>query len=471
MPIRTTDVPARLDRLPFSAFHRRVIVALGVTWILDGLEVTLAGTLAAALQESPVLRFTPTDIGLANGAYLAGAVLGALLFGQLADRYGRKRLFTVTLLVYVVATAATGLSWDLWSFAIFRFCTGAGIGGEYAAINSAIQELTPARLRGRVDLAINGSFWAGAALGALGALTLLSPATLGIERGWRVCFLLGAVLGVVVLRLRRHLPESPRWLMTHGRIDEAHRVVEAIERDIGFVATTPAASVRLRDDHRATLADAARILFRDHRQRALVGLALMAAQAFFYNAIFFSWALVLTHFYGVPSQSVGWYLLPFCVGNVAGPLLLGPLFDLVGRRRMIAGTYALSGAALLLVGLLFARGLLDATGLALGLAGTFFVASAAASSAYLTVGETFPLELRALTIAIFYAAGTGLGGIAAPVLFGWLIASGARDEVLFGYALGALLMLLAAAVAARWGVDAERRSLEDVTRPLSHAED
>ncbi|MDB5367686.1 MAG: transporter [Rhodospirillales bacterium] len=470
MAILTTDVPARLDRLPFAAFHRRVIVALGVTWILDGLEVTLAGTLASALQESPSLQFNATDIGLANGAYLAGAVIGALVFGQLADRFGRKRLFTVTLLVYLIATAATGLSWNLSSFALFRFFTGAGIGGEYAAINSAIQELIPARLRGRVDLAVNGSFWAGAALGAIGSLTLLSPATLGVEFGWRACFLIGALLGLVVLRLRRYLPESPRWLMTHGRAAEAHDVVAAIEREIGTDLPPAIGTVRLHDDRRATLADAARVLLLHHRRRALVAISLMVAQAFFYNAIFFSWALVLTRFYQVPGDRVGWYLLPFCAGNVAGPLLLGPLFDRVGRRVMIAVTYALSGILLLIVGALFARDAFGATGLAVGLAIVFFVASAAASSAYLTVGETFPLELRALTIAIFYAAGTGLGGVAAPILFGRLIAGGSRMEVFGGYTLGAVLMLAAAAVVARWGVDAERRSLEDVTRPLSHAD-
>jgi MFS family permease len=469
--ILTTDIPARLDRLPFAGFHRRIIVALGVTWILDGLEVTLAGTLASALQESPSLQFSPTDIGLASSAYLAGAVLGALLFGQLADRFGRKKLFTVTLLVYLLATAATGLAWNLPSFVLFRFFTGAGIGGEYAAINSAIQELIPARLRGRVDLAINGSFWAGAALGAIGSLTLLSPATLGVEFGWRACFLIGALLGLVVLRLRRHLPESPRWLMTHGRADEAHAIVTAIEREIGADLPPAIGTVRLHDDRRTTLGDVARVLFRHHRKRALVALALMGSQAFFYNAIFFSWALVLTKFYDVPGDTVGWYLLPFCVGNVAGPLLLGPLFDQIGRRKMIATTYALSGILLLVVGLLFARDAFSAIGLAVGLAVVFFVASAAASSAYLTVGETFPLELRALTIAIFYAAGTGLGGVAAPVLFGRLIAGGERAEVFGGYALGAVLMLLAAAVVARWGVDAERRALEDVTRPLSHVSD
>ncbi|GIL39212.1 MFS transporter [Roseiterribacter gracilis] len=469
MAILTTDIPARLDRLPFAAFHRRVVIALGVTWVLDGLEVTLAGTLASALQESPVMQFDPTDIGLANGVYLAGAVLGALLFGQLADRFGRKKLFTVTLLVYLLATAATGFSWNLASFAFFRFFTGAGIGGEYAAINSAIQELIPARLRGRVDLAVNGSFWAGAALGAIGSLTLLSPATLGVELGWRACFLIGALLGLIVLFLRRHLPESPRWLMTHGRGAEAHAVVDAIERDIAVPLQSVTTTVRLHDDHRATLADAARSLFVHHRKRALVALALMSAQAFFYNAIFFSWALVLTKFYGVSGDAVGWYLLPFCVGNVAGPLLLGPLFDQVGRRKMISATYALSGILLLIVGVLFARDLFSPIGLAVGLAVVFFVASAAASSAYLTVGETFPLEIRALTIAIFYAGGTGLGGIAAPVLFGRLVAGGERSDVFFGYALGSVLMLLAAGIVVRWGVDAERRSLEDVTRPLSHA--
>jgi MFS family permease len=470
-PIVETDIPARLDRLPWGRFHTLVVVALGVTWILDGLEVTLAGTVAGALKESPVLRFSNADVGLAGSAYLAGAVLGAIFFGWLTDRLGRKKLFFITLTVYLAATAATAFSWNLWSFLLFRFITGAGIGGEYAAINSTIQELIPARVRGWTDLVINGSFWVGAALGALGAIVLLDAAVINPEYGWRAAFLIGAVLALIVFFMRLWLPESPRWLMTHGRAAEAETVVAGIEARLAAEGhVMPAVSqpkVRLRTRSHTPLGDVVHTLLHLHRTRTLVALALMVAQAFFYNAIFFTYALVLTTFYGIPSHHVGWYILPFAAGNVLGPLLLGRLFDTIGRRPMIAFTYLMSGLLLAATGWLFAQGMLTVREQTLAWSVIFFFASAAASSAYLTVSETFPLEIRALAIALFYAVGTGIGGMLGPVLFGALIDTGSRMSLLGGYLLGATLMVLAAGVMWRWGVAAERKPLEQVARPLA----
>jgi MFS family permease len=464
-----TDVPARLDRLPWSRFHTLVVVALGVTWILDGLEVTLAGSVSGALKESPVLRFTNTEIGLAGAAYIAGAVLGAVFFGWLTDRLGRKKLFTITVLVYLAATAATAFSWNVASFIAFRFLTGMGIGGEYAAINSTIQELIPARMRGWTDLVINGSFWIGAALGALGAIVLLDPAVIDPEKGWRLAFFIGAVLGLVILFLRQWIPESPRWLISHGHAERAAAIVADIEQRCG---STPRpgetlALTRLRPRSAIPLGEVFRALFVLHRDRALVGLALMLSQAFFYNAIFFTYALILTDFYGVPSQKIGWFILPFAAGNFLGPVLIGRLFDTLGRRPMIAATYALSGILLAGTGYLFQQDLLTATQLTLCWSVVFFFASAAASSAYLTVSETFPVEMRALAIALFYAIGTGAGGIAGPWLFGILIDTGSRTSVFGGYLLGAALMLAAAIIAARFAIRAERKPLEAVARPLN----
>ncbi|UYN96622.1 MAG: MFS transporter [Enhydrobacter sp.] len=467
----TTDVPARLDRLPWSRFHGLVVVALGITWILDGLEVTIAGTVAAALQSSPRLQFTAEEVGLSASAYLAGAVLGSLFFGHLTDRLGRKKLFSVTLGVYLVATGATAFSWDFWSFAFFRFLTGAGIGGEYAAINSAIQELIPARLRGRIDLAINGSFWIGAAGGALMSVWLLDPDLFGPDLGWRLAFASGAILGLCILYLRRFLPESPRWLMIHGKEGEAQRVLDDIEARV--VASTRAelpvagTSLALGDPHRFTLASVARTLLRHYPGRTTLAVVLMAAQAFIYNAIFFTYALILTKFYGVPGDRVGLYILPFAAGNFLGPLLLGPLFDTIGRKTMIAATYAIAGILLAVTGWLFNIGVLDAVTQTLMWCVVFFFASAAASAAYLTIGECFPLEIRALTIALFYAFGTLLGGVGGPWLFGRLIEHGDRAEIMFGYLLGAALMLIAAGVEMVLGVKAECKPLEDIAPPLS----
>src|SRR5215470_17232094 len=467
-----TSIPARLDALPWSGFHTRVVLALGITWILDGLEVTLAGALSGALKQSPTLHFSNLDLGIANSAYLAGAVLGALGFGWLTDRIGRKKLFFITLALYLSATAATALSWDIASYALFRFLTGAGIGGEYTAINSTIQELVPARYRGWTDLVINGSFWIGAAMGAVAAIVLLDPQLFGVDLGWRLAYLTGAVLGLIVFVMRMWIPESPRWLMIHGRPDEAHAIVDGIETSaLGHSQAGKAfPKMRLKMRSHTPLREVAHTLFSTYRQRSMVGLTLMVAQAFFYNAIFFTFALVLTDFYGIGADKVGWYILPFAAGNFLGPLLLGRLFDTLGRRTMIALTYGLSGLLLALSGYLFSIGALSAQGQTVAWMVIFFFASPAASAAYLTVSETFPLEVRALAIAVFYAVGTGIGGVAGPALFGALIDTGSRGSVFAGYLFGSALMIAAAAVAWRYCVAAERRSLESVAKPLAFVE-
>ena len=469
-----TDIPARLDRLPWGRFHTLVVAALGITWILDGLEVTLVGAVAGALKQSPVLRFTNIDVGIASSAYIAGAVAGALFFGWLTDRLGRKKLFFVTLSIYLAATAATACSWNLWSFVLFRFITGAGIGGEYAAINSTIQELIPARVRGWTDLAINGSFWLGAAMGAVGSIVLLDPTLLPADVGWRVAFATGAVLSAFILFLRLWLPESPRWLVTHGRSAEAQALVAAIEvrfRQEGHVLEAgPFPKIRLKVRSHTPLREVASTLLKSQRRRSLVGLSLMVSQAFFYNAIFFTYALILTDFYGILANQVGWYILPFAAGNFLGPVLIGRLFDTLGRRPMITFTYAISGLLLAATGYLFAEDLVSVRTLTVAWSVIFFFASAAASAAYLTVSETFPLEIRALAIAFFYAIGTGVGGIFGPWLLGYLIETGSRHSVFAGYLLGAVLMIAAAAVVARWGVAAERKPLEAVARPLASAD-
>ena len=470
----TSDIPARLDRLPWTRWHWRIVIALGVAWVLDGLEVTIVGSIGSVLERGDTLALTASHIGWAGSLYVGGAVLGALVFGRLADRLGRKRLFMLTLAVYMGATVATAFSTGFTSFAICRFFTGVGIGGEYAAINSAIDELIPARVRGRVNLAINGSFWIGAALGALISLVLLDVRVLGPQLGWRAGFLLGAVLAVAILLVRRHVPESPRWLIAHGRADEAERIVADIERQAqaerGPLAPVTGRVVLARRDT-PTLAEVWHVLWQRYRARSGVVLALMVSQAFFYNAIFFTYALVLTRFHHVDEAQVGLYIVPFAIGNVLGPLLLGPLFDRLGRRVMIAATYALSGVALALTGWGFLAGVLNATTQTLAWSAVFFLASAAASSAYLTVSEVFPLEMRALAISIFYAVGTGVGGFAAPALFGALIESGDRANVFAGYLFGAVLVVAAAAIAWRWAVNAERKPLEEVAPPLGLADD
>ena len=470
-----TDVPGRMDRLPWSRFHWLVVAALGITWILDGLEVTLVGSLAGAIHESPSLGLSASQVGLAASAYLVGAVGGALGFGWLTDRWGRRKIFFVTVILYILASIATGLAWDFWSFAVFRALTGAGIGGEYAAVNSAIQEMIPARRRGTVDLAVNGSFWGGAALGAASALVVLDPAVVDPEIGWRAAFIVGGALALVVLVLRRWIPESPRWLMTHGRPGEAEAVVEAIEAEIerrhGPLPPPSYGPVRMRRRGHTALAEVWHVMLHRQRQRSLLGLTLMACQAFCYNAIFFTYALVLTRFYGIPSGDVGWYILPFALGNLLGPFVLGPFFDSIGRRVMITLTYGVSGLLMAGSAIAFQQGWLNAWEQTLAWSVIFFFASPAASAAYLTVGESFPLEMRAMAIAVFYAIGTGVGGVIGPALFGWLIEGGERSAIMLGFLLAAGLMLLAAFTEWKLGFDAEGKPLEEVAPPLSRAAD
>ena len=471
-PLIKSDIPARLDRLPWSRFHWLVVIALGITWVLDGLEVTLAGALGAILKRPEALGLSDAQVGASATFYLLGAVIGALGFGYATDRLGRKKLFTVTLLLYLTATAFTALSWNFFSYALFRALTGAGIGGEYSAINSAIDELIPARVRGRVDLIINGSFWIGAAIGAAASILLLDTGVLPISIAWRLAFGIGAVLGTIIIFLRHAIPESPRWLMIHGRENEAEAVVAQIETRItSHTLPPPRLKIRIRPRRHTPLHEIWQAIFVDHRRRSLLGLALMGSQAFFYNAIFFTYALVLVKFYDLPAQKVGLYLFPFAIGNFFGPLLLGHWFDSVGRKQMITLTYMLSGILLAVSGWLFHQGLLTAATQAICWTVIFFVASAAASSAYLTVSEIFPLEIRGLAIAVFYAAGTLVGGVAAPYIFGLLIQTGSRTALLYGYLAGAALMMGAAVVEAAIGVRAERKELEEITAPLSAAEE
>ena len=471
-----TDVPARLDRLPWGRFHTLVIVALGVTWILDGLEVTLAGTLIGALMESPTLHFTSTDIGYATSAYLCGAVLGAVGFGWLTDRLGRKKLFFITLATYLIATTATGLSWNVWSFCFFRFFTGAGIGGEYTAVNSTIQELIPARARGWVNLAINGTFWLGAALGSIGSLVLLNGALVDPQLGWRLAFFIGGAIGLVILFLRTWIPESPRWLLTHGQVKAAETIVGDIEqrlKDSGVDVPAPPAhlpKLKIRARSHTPFSAVFTAMFKTYRMQTLVGLSLMIAQAFLYNGVNFTYGLVLLKQFNVPSAHIGLYLLPFAATNFLGPLVLGRYFDSWGRRPMIALTFGLAAALALVVGLMFERSMLGAAGQTLAWVVVFFFGSAAASSAYLTVSETFPLEVRALAIAMFYAIGTGIGGIAGPTLFGALVETGSRANIFGGYVVSVVLMGLAAVVGGVWGVAAEGKSLEEIAKPLASAE-
>ncbi|MCG7206977.1 MFS transporter [Streptomyces arenae] len=471
----TSRIPARLDRLPWSRWHWTIVIGLGTVWILDGLEVTVVGNIASRLSEpGSGLPISSSQVtGTAAALYVAGACIGALFWGRLTDRFGRKRLFMITLAVYLAATALTSLSFAPWWFFLFRFLTGFGIGGEYAAINSAIDELIPAQYRGRVDLVINGSFWLGAIGGSLLSIVALNTDFLAKDVGWRLTFALGVVLGLVILLVRRNVPESPRWLLIHGRDKEAEDVVSSIERRIeaetGESLPEPEGELVIHQRGSVTFAEIARTVFGNYRRRAALGFSLFIGQAFLYNAITFGFGAILTTFFDVPTGDTGYYFVVIAVGNFLGPLLLGKLFDTVGRRVMISSTYLLSGVLLFVTAWLFGRGSLSAGTLTACWCVVLFFASAGASSAYLTVSEIFPMETRAMSIAFFYALGTAAGGISGPLLFADLTGTGKVSDTVLAFQIGAGLMCAAGLVAALLAVNAERRSLEDVATPLSAA--
>jgi MFS family permease len=467
----TTDIPARMDRLPWSRWHWMVVLGLGTVWILDGLEVTIVGAIGARLTEKGSgISITESQIGVAAGVYVAGACLGALFFGYLADRLGRKKLFLMTLGVYLVATIATAFSKNPMFFFVCRFFTGAGIGGEYAAINSAIDELIPARVRGRVDLVINGSFWIGTACGAALSVVLLNKNLFAIDVGWRLAFGLGAAFSLAILLVRRNVPESPRWMFIHGLEDEAEELVQDIEEQVEDSTNEKLEDVdddiTVRQRKSIGFVTIAKTMVTMYPKRSVLGLSLFIGQAFLYNAVFFTYALVLTKILHVSDSMAPWSLIPLAIGNFLGPLLLGKYFDTVGRRAMITMSYVGSGLLLVLTGVLFDNGSLSATTLTAMWCLVFFFASAGASAAYLTVSEIFPMETRALAIAFFYAIGTGIGGIVGPIYFGKLIESG-RSAVVHGYYIGAGLMIAAGLVELVLGVHAAQRSLEDIAEPLT----
>jgi MFS family permease len=469
----TTKVPARLDRLPWSRWHWMIVIGLGTVWILDGLEVTIVGNISGQIsQPGSGIHITQSQItGFGAAMYVLGACLGALFFGWLTDRFGRKKLFMITLGTYLAATALTALSFAPWWFFLFRFLTGFGIGGEYAAINSAIDELIPSRHRGVIDIIINGTYWAGAAAGAL--LTVPATNDLPVNVGWRICFGLGVVLGLVVLLVRRNVPESPRWLFIHGRDKDAERLVDQIEqrvaRETGTRLSEPSREITIRQRKTIGFITIARTMFTLYPRRTILGFSLFIGQAFLYNAITFGYAQILATFFHVKTNP-GYYFAVIAVGNLLGPLLLGRLFDTVGRKTMIAGTYLLSGLLLLGTAYLFDQGALNATTMTACWCVVLFFASAGASSAYLTVSEVFPMETRALAIAFFYAIGTAAGGITGPLLFSKLVSTGKVADTVLAFSVGAILMILAGIAEIILGVRAERRSLEDIAQPLTAAD-
>jgi MFS family permease len=467
----SSDIPARLDRLPWSGFHVLIVIGLGITWILDGVEVTIVGAIAPALRDWETLGLSAAQLGNAASAYVTGAVIGALVFGWLTDRFGRRTVFYATLIVYLTGVLLTATSWNFLSFALYRAITGIGIGGEYAAINSAIDELIPARFRGRIDIIVNGSFWLGAAAGSGASLLFLDPRLLAPNIGWRVGFAIGGLLGLGILFMRRYVPESARWQLTHGYNDQAeatladieHRVVEDTGKEL------PHAEGRVEVHPRKSFGFGmiASAMWAKYRARSILASSLMIAQAFLFNAVFFTYGLVLATFYDVPDRRTGLHLFVLAASNFLGPVLLGTLFDTVGRRVMISLTYAISGILLIAAAVAFGSGIFSAWTQTFAWMAIFFFASAGASAAYLTASEIFPLETRALAIATFYAIGTAFGGIVAPTLFGYLIASHAPWALARGYFLAAGLLLGAAVIEAVFGIDAEGRSLEQIADPLS----
>ncbi|MFQ6395880.1 MFS transporter [Nocardia sp. KC 131] len=472
-------VPARMDRLPWAKFHWLIVTGLGVSWILDGLEIQIVSSMSGALQNAGTLHLTSGQVGATASWYLAGQVVGALFFGKLTDKLGRKKLFILTLAIYLIGSGLAGLSWSAWSLYFFRFIAGTGIGGEYTAINSAIDEIIPSKYRGRVDIAVNGTYWGGAALGAAASLVLFNENYVPIHWGWRIGFFIGPVLGLIIIFLRKQIPESPRWLLTHGRVAEAEQTVDEIEAQLRSqgVEVPPvdeSKALEIVDAGQLSYVRMARIFFGQYPSRSFLGFTMMATQAFLYNAIFFTAGMVLIHFYGISNEHTGYYFFPFAVGNLIGPLVLGPFFDTIGRRKMICGTYVISGLLLLASAWAFHAGILNATTQTLFWCVIFFFASAGASSAYLTVSEIFPLELRGQAISFFFAIAQGAGGVVAPYLFGRLIGGADnpnldRFPLTMGYVIGAGAMIFGGVVAWRFGVNAEGQSLEDIADPLSKA--
>jgi MFS family permease len=472
----TTQVPARLERLPWSRFHWRVVIGLGGVWILDGLEVTMVGNVSSRLTEpGSGIGLTPADIGISAAFYIAGACLGALFFGHLTDRFGRRNLFILTLAVYLAATVATAFAFAPWYFFITRFFTGSGIGGEYAAINSAIDELIPARVRGRVDLVINGTYWLGSAAGAGGALILLDTANFPTNIGWRLAFGIGAIFGIFVLLVRRNIPESPRWLFIHGRDQEAERIVGEIEGDVQrqtgqSLPEPPGPPLKVRQRETISFLEIAKVAFTLYPRRAILGVALFIGQAFLYNGVTFNLGTLLTGFYGVDAAEVPLFYIVWALSNFFGPLVLGRFFDTVGRKPMITLSYVGSSVVTIVLAVLFVTQVGGVWTFIAVLAATFFLASAGASAAYLTVSEIFPMETRALAIAFFYAVGTAIGGISGPLVFGQLIDSGERGQVVWSFLIGAAVMAVAGLVELWLGVAAEQRPLEELALPLTVAD-
>jgi MFS family permease len=474
-PVTRSLIPARVDRLPWSPFHTRMVIALGVAWILDGLEITVASAVAGVLSTHATLNMSSTAVGAIATVYLAGEVVGALVFGRLSDKLGRRNLFMITLAVYMVgsgltaATVGSGAGWVMFLYAT-RFIAGTGIGGEYAAINSAIDEMIPSHYRGRVDIAVNGTYWGGAILGTLGSLLLLN--VLSPSAGWRLGFLLGPVLGLVILVVRRHLPESPRWQVMHGREAEAEESISYMEEQVrksGRELPEPdeRQALEIKPAERTGYLTLIRVLFSQYWPRSALGASLMISQSFLYNAIFFTYTLVLTKFYHVSASNAPYFLIAFAAGNLAGPLTIGRLFDTIGRKKMISSTYIASGVMLAITAWLFDQGMLTAATQTVAWCVIFFFASSGASAAYLTVSEIFPLEVRAQAIAVFFAIAQGFGALG-PVLYGHLIGNGKDPNTLFaGYLIGAGVMVVGGVVEIIFGISAERRPLEDIASPLS----
>ncbi|HEY6422206.1 MAG TPA: MFS transporter [Pseudonocardiaceae bacterium] len=466
-------VPARMDRLPWTRFHRLVVIGLGISWILDGLEIQIVSQVGTVLQDRDTLHLSSAQVGLVASCYLLGEVVGALVFGRITDMFGRKKLFIFTLALYLIASGIAGLSFSLWFLLLFRFLAGAGIGGEYTAINSAIDELIPAKYRGRVDIAINGTYWAGAMLGAAANALLLNPDLLPVNLGWRIGFLIGPAIGVVIIFVRRAIPESPRWLMTHGRHVEAERIVDEIETGvradgIELDPVLKSKALPITGSGNVSYLQIAKTMLREYRSRSFLGFSMMATQAFLYNAIFFTFGMVLVHVYHIADQDTSYFFFPFAAGNLIGPLVLGKYFDTIGRRKMITFTYCMSGILLGINAQLFFANLLTATTQTVILCVVFFFASTGASAAYLTVSEIFPLELRAQAISFFFAISLLTGGVAAPLIFSYLIGDGTNPGALtLGYYTGAVIMIAGGIVAWLFGVDAEQKSLEDIAYPLS----